>query len=812
MGITKEQFIKEFKRRLTDEYALDVKDATPEELYQTLAAVVKSGYSDIWRKTWKNYIKEDQKQVYYFSIEFLPGRLLKSNLLNMGWYELVDSAFKEMGLSLDEIAEAERDMALGNGGLGRLASTFMDSSASDGLPVNGNGIRYKYGLFKQKFVDGYQVELPNEWLNQGNVWEVARESKAVDVKFGGQVYLEEVDGVLQPVYKDPYIIRAVPYDTGIVGYKNNHVNTMRLWDAQIPASEEVKFPTIESRRKVEDLTSVLYPDDSNEEGRLLRLRQEYFFVSAGLQSIVRHYKKYGKPMSEISDHISVHINDTHPAMCVAEFMRILLDDEKMGWDEAFDQTVKTMSYTNHTIMSEALEKWPVSLIERVQPRIMQIIAEIDRRYALELAERAETDLISGTRIVNNGIVHMAHLAIIGSHSTNGVAKLHTDLLEQDVLKDFYHLYPERFNNKTNGITIRRWLQIADPRLAKIIDKTIGTKWRGNPKELHNLATHLNDRRLIADIGKAKHQNKVDLAKYIKQTTGIVVSPDAIFDVQVKRLHAYKRQLLNLLKIVKYYLDLKDDPKKDVVPRVFIFGAKAAPSYHYAKSIIKCINEVGNLINNDKTIKDKLKVVFLEDYGVSLAERIIPAADVSEQISTATKEASGTSNMKFMLDGALTVATLDGANIEIKDYVGEDNIFIFGLKKEEVLQYEADHSYQASDYYANDPILHRVLDAFVDGTIPSISAEGAEIFNSLVHANDEYFVLRDFEDYLRAQGEVEKTYRNPSLWNKKCLVNIANAGYFSSDYTIQKYADEIWHVAPSDPLDGKDCGANGQYPL
>lgn len=812
MGITKEQFIKEFKRRLTDEYALDVKDATPEELYQTLAAVVKSGYSDIWRKTWKNYIKEDQKQVYYFSIEFLPGRLLKSNLLNMGWYELVDSAFKEMGLSLDEIAEAERDMALGNGGLGRLASAFMDSSASDGFPVNGNGIRYKYGLFKQKFVDGYQVELPNEWLNQGNVWEVARESKAVDVKFGGQVYLEEVDGVLQPVYKDPYIIRAVPYDTGIVGYKNNHVNTMRLWDAQIPASEEVKFPTIESRRKVEDLTSVLYPDDSNEEGRLLRLRQEYFFVSAGLQSIVRHYKKYGKPMSEISDHISVHINDTHPAMCVAEFMRILLDDEKMGWDEAFDQTVKTMSYTNHTIMSEALEKWPVSLIERVQPRIMQIIAEIDRRYALELAERAETDLISGTRIVNNGIVHMAHLAIIGSHSTNGVAKLHTDLLEQDVLKDFYHLYPERFNNKTNGITIRRWLQIADPRLAKIIDKTIGTKWRGNPKELHNLATHLNDRRLIADIGKAKHQNKVDLAKYIKQTTGIVVSPDAIFDVQVKRLHAYKRQLLNLLKIVKYYLDLKDDPKKDVVPRVFIFGAKAAPSYHYAKSIIKCINEVGNLINNDKTIKDKLKVVFLEDYGVSLAERIIPAADVSEQISTATKEASGTSNMKFMLDGALTVATLDGANIEIKDYVGEDNIFIFGLKKEEVLQYEADHSYQASDYYANDPILHRVLDAFVDGTIPSIGAEGAEIFNSLVHANDEYFVLRDFEDYLRAQGEVEKTYRNPSLWNKKCLVNIANAGYFSSDYTIQKYADEIWHVAPSEPLDGKDCGANGQYPL
>lgn len=813
MKITQERFIREFKKRLAEKYALDVKDAAPNELYQTLVSVVKSGYSEIWRNTWKSYVKDDQKQLYYFSIEFLPGRLLKSNLLNMGWYDIVEKGLKEMGLDLDTIADAEVDMALGNGGLGRLASCFMDALASEALPGNGNGIRYKYGLFKQKFVNGYQIELPNEWLTDGNNWAVARESKAVDVLMGGQVHLIDNGKYLEAIYEGADVIKAVPYDTGIVGYRNDHVNTMRLWDAQIPASEEVKYPTIEDRRRVEDLTSVLYPDDSNYDGRILRLKQEYFFTSAGLQSILRHYKKYDQPLEQISDHIAVHINDTHPALCVAEFMRLLLDEEHMDWDTAWNQTVKTMSYTNHTIMAEALEKWPLDMLEKVQPRILQIIQEIDRRFVLSLEDKKDQDFIERTRIIKDGMVKMAHLAIIGSHSTNGVAKLHTQLLENDVLRDFYELYPKRFNNKTNGITIRRWLQVADPRLAKVIDSTIGTDWRFDAEELHKLMTHKSDNRLLKKLGKVKLENKEALAKFIKRETGIEVSPNALFDVQIKRLHAYKRQLLKLLHIIKLYLDLKDDPESVKVPRVFIFGAKAAPSYHYAKAIIKCINETANLINNDPAIKGKLKVVFLENYDVSLAEKIIPAADLSEQISTATKEASGTSNMKLMLNGALTIATLDGANIEIKDRVDEDNIFIFGLTKDEVLKYEKEHNYNAKEYYDSDPTLRRVLDAFVDGTIPNIEVEGHEIYDSLLKVNDEFFVLRDFASYVKAQEEVSKVYQDKTSWNKKCLVNIANAGYFSADYTIEKYAKDIWHIEPTENATKEMKGnTNDVYPL
>lgn len=813
MKITQERFIREFKKRLAEKYALDVKDAAPNELYQTLVSVVKSGYSEIWRNTWKSYVKDDQKQLYYFSIEFLPGRLLKSNLLNMGWYDIVEKGLKEMGLDLDTIADAEVDMALGNGGLGRLASCFMDALASESLPGNGNGIRYKYGLFKQKFVNGYQIELPNEWLTDGNNWAVARESKAVDVLMGGQVHLIDNGKYLEAIYEGADVIKAVPYDTGIVGYRNDHVNTMRLWDAQIPASEEVKYPTIEDRRRVEDLTSVLYPDDSNYDGRILRLKQEYFFTSAGLQSILRHYKKYDQPLEQISDHIAVHINDTHPALCVAEFMRLLLDEEHMDWDTAWNQTVKTMSYTNHTIMAEALEKWPLDMLEKVQPRILQIIQEIDRRFVLSLEDKKAQDFIERTRIIKDGMVKMAHLAIIGSHSTNGVAKLHTQLLENDVLRDFYELYPKRFNNKTNGITIRRWLQVADPRLAKVIDSTIGTDWRFDAEELHKLMTHKSDNRLLKKLGKVKLENKEALAKFIKKETGIEVSPNALFDVQIKRLHAYKRQLLKLLHIIKLYLDLKGDPESVKVPRVFIFGAKAAPSYHYAKAIIKCINETANLINNDPAIKGKLKVVFLENYDVSLAEKIIPAADLSEQISTATKEASGTSNMKLMLNGALTIATLDGANIEIKDRVGEDNIFIFGLTKDEVLKYEKEHNYNAKEYYDSDPTLRRVLDAFVDGTIPNIEVEGHEIYDSLLKVNDEFFVLRDFASYVKAQEEVSKVYQDKTSWNKKCLVNIANAGYFSADYTIEKYAKDIWHIEPTENATKEMKGnTNDVYPL
>jgi starch phosphorylase len=569
-----------------------------------------------------------------------------------------------------------------------------------------------------------------------------------------------------------------------------------------------KYPTIEDRRQIEDITSVLYPDDSNENGRLLRLKQEYFFVSAGIQSIIRHYKKYGEPIEKINEKVAIHINDTHPAMCVAEFMRILLDEEHLPWKTAWEQTVKTMSYTNHTIMAEALETWSIPMLNEIQPRILQIIAEIDHRFVTTLADKYDGGLIERTRIISGGRVHMAHLAIIGSHSTNGVAQLHTDLLKSDVLHDFYTLYPDRFNNKTNGIAHRRWLQLANSRLSKVIDQTIGTAWRTDAKQLLQLVDHRTDQGLLENLAQVKLANKTALAELIKQQTGVVVSPKAIFDVQIKRLHAYKRQLLNLLRIVKLYLDLKQNPDLEIVPRVFIFGAKAAPSYHYAKSIIKCINEVAQLVNHDETIQDKLKVIFLENYGVSLAEKIIPAADVSEQISTASKEASGTSNMKLMLNGALTVATLDGANVEIREHVGEDNIFIFGLTKEEVYQYYRDHSYHSLDYYQKDPVIHRVVDALVDGTIPNISAEGHEIYDSLTYLNDEFFVLRDFEDYLRAQDKVDETYRDPQKWYQMSLINIANACWFSSDETVSRYAEDIWHVKPLAKKGDQDV----KYPL
>ena len=741
-------------------------------------------------------MEDGKKQIYYFSIEFLPGRLLMSNLLNMGWLETVRDALKDLDIDLDEIAEVEKDMALGNGGLGRLASAFMDSLASDGLPGNGNGIRYRYGLFKQKFIDGYQIELPNEWLDSGNPWEIRRESKSVTVRLGGKVYLVDRGSYLEPVYEGAQLIKAVPYDTAIVGYKNGTVNTMRLWDAEIPSSEETKYRTIEQRREVEDLVSVLYPDDSKESGRILRLKQEYFFVSAGIQSIVRHFKKYNKSMNKIGEYIGIHINDTHPAMSVAELMRILVDEEHMSWDDAWKQTVAVMSYTNHTIMAEALEKWPVHIMQQVQPRILQIIQEIDRRFVEEKQGKYARDMIERTRIIKDNQVRMANLSIIGSHSTNGVAKLHTELLKDDVLHDFYVMYPERFNNKTNGITDRRWLQIANPELSKVLDKAIGTEWRQDPTKLQKLLKHQNDNKVLNQIANAKLKNKERLAKFIEKETGIKVSTDAIFDVQTKRLHAYKRQLLKLMHIVKLYLDIKQGKvASDFQPRVFIFGAKAAPSYYYAKAIIKCINEVANMVNNDPEIGDKLKVVFLEDYRVSLAEKIIPAANISEQISLASKEASGTSNMKLMLNGALTVATLDGANIEIKDYVGEDNIFIFGLTKDEVYDYYNNGNYHSYDYYNNHEEIRRVLNAFVDGTIPNCQAEGQEIFDSLTKYNDEYFVLRDFESYVNIQEMVDRTYGNKRHWNQMSLVNIAYGGMFSSDDTIKRYAEDIWNISP-----------------
>lgn len=798
MNLTKEQFKQDFEAKLVADYASTVEKAGGQERFVTLARVVRNYYSQIWAKDNRYKDQTQKKQAYYFSIEFLPGKMLKSNLLNLGILPLVREGLADLGIDLEDVAKQEADMAIGNGGLGRLASCFMDSLASTGLPGNGNGIRYRYGLFKQKIIDGYQVELPDSWLDNDNPWEVRRFDKAVEIHFGGEVWLEDDgNGNLKPHYKNQERVLAVPYDVPMVGYENSTVNNMVLWRSEVPHDIDVQFQNLDYMRQTAMLTAELYPDDSNYDGRLLRLKQEYFFVSAGLQRIIGHYKSTRSDLTKIAQFIAVHINDTHPALCVPEFMRILVDEENLSWERAWDLTVKVMSYTNHTILPEAMEKWPEDMVRSLLPRIYQIILEIDRRRTKDLLPKVGPTLVHNTRIVKDGQIHMAHLSIIGSHSTNGVAKLHSDLLKDIVLHDFYTIYPERFNNKTNGIAERRWLQVSNERLSEVIDNTIGQTWRKDLNDLTLLRNFQEDENVLRQIQQAKRHDKVRLAKLIKEKNGIEVNPEAIFDVQVKRLHAYKRQLLNVLHILKLYFDIKDNPNLEMVPRVFIFGAKAAPGYHYAKSIIKSINEIANLINNDSDVDGRIKVVFLENYNVSLAEQIIPGADVGEQISLASKEASGTSNMKFMLNGALTIGTLDGANIEIKDAVGDENIFIFGLNAEEVYGYYERGNYNSRDIYEQNPTVHRILNSFIDGTIPRIHNEGQEIFDSLTTYNDEYFVLRDFNDYVRAQQDLEKHYKNDLAWAKSSLLNIANAGGFSSDRTIREYADEIWNIKSKD---------------
>ena len=796
MELTKEQFLQDFKDILHEEQLIKVEDATPAELFQTLAHTIRKYITPMWLERRNKLVEDKQKIAYYFSIEFLPGRMLETNLLNLGILDVVKEAFDELGVDFMAVKQAERDMALGNGGLGRLAAAFMDSLATTGYPGFGNGIRYRYGLFKQKIVDGYQVELPDDWFGSlGNVWETRKDHDVVDVKIFGNVYLQaNEDGRIIPVYENSQTLRAVPYDVPQIGFENDTVNNLRLWDVEIPEEYELDYPTIEARRKVQDITAILYPDDSNYEGKELRLIQEYFMTSAGLQTIIKSYRKQGLPLEQIHEKVSVHINDTHPAVAPAEFMRLLLDDCGLEWADAWNATVQTMSYTNHTILSEALEKWDAELFKNVLPRVYQIILEIDNRYIADMAARGiDPQVIEHTRIVKDNQVHMAHLAIIGGHSVNGVAKLHTELLKEDTLRDFYAIYPEKFNNKTNGIIQRRWLQIADEPLSNEIDHLIGKGWRTNIHELRKLLDYKDDQHVLSEFYNVKQEAKARLATFIKESTGVEVSTKAIFDVQVKRLHAYKRQLLNLLHILKLYWDLKDNPDKDMVPRVFIFGAKAAPGYHFAKSVIKLINEVANLVNNDESLQGKLKVIFLENYRVSLAELIIPAADVSEQISLASKEASGTSNMKFMMTGAITLATLDGANIEIKDEVGDDNIVIFGMDKDEVYDHYARHDYDSRGVYENNPIIHRVVDSFVDGTLPNVRNEGSEIYEALITHNDEYFLLEDFASYMAAQEKIDQLYRDKKLWARMSLVNIATSDKFTSDDTIEQYAKEIWNL-------------------
>ena len=796
MQVTKEQFIRDFKDTLHEEQLIKISVASDTELFYALAKLVKKYYTNIWIDRNRQLTENKQKVAYYFSIEFLPGRMLETNLLNLGILDLAKEAFNDLGVDFQTVKDAEHDMALGNGGLGRLAAAFMDSLATTGYPGFGNGLRYQYGLFKQRIIDGYQVELPDAWFgSRGNVWEVRKDHDIVTVKLFGNVYLKaDDDGKLKPVYDGAQILNAVPYDVPQIGFENDVINNLRLWDVEIPEEYELDYPTLESRRRIQDITAILYPDDTSYEGKELRLIQEYFMTSAGLQTIIKAYLKQGLPLEEIYKKVSVHINDTHPAVAPAEFMRLLIDEYGIEWEDAWQATIRTMSYTNHTILSEALEKWNADLFKNVLPRVYQIILEIDNRFVAEMAKKGiRPDIIENTRIVKDNLVHMANLAIIGGHSVNGVAKLHTELLKTDTLKDFYILYPEKFNNKTNGIVQRRWTQIAAPELSVAIDRTIGNEWRKDIHELRKLLAFKDDQAVLDDFYQVKQVAKERLAKYILEKTGIVLSTNAIFDVQVKRLHAYKRQLLNVLNIMRIYLDLKENPDLDMVPRVFIFGAKAAPGYHFAKSVIKVINEIANLVNNDQSLQNKLKVVFLENYNVSLAELIIPAADVSEQISLASKEASGTSNMKFMMTGAVTLATLDGANIEIKDEVGDDNIVIFGMDKDAVYDHYAKHDYFSRGLYESNPQIRRIVDSFVNGTIPNCQHEGMEIYEALITHNDEYFLLEDLESYIAAQEQIDRLYRDKTRWAQMSLVNIATSDKFTSDDTIREYAKEIWQL-------------------
>lgn len=806
---TKEEIKNDYLKRLTFTFAEDISQATLEHKYFALGKLIKDYLTEKWAETNKIYKERKVKQTYYFSMEFLIGRLLETNLINLGIRDLCEEALKELGINFNELVSYEEDAGLGNGGLGRLAACFIDSMASLSLPAHGNGIRFKHGLFKQKIENGYQVEQLDDWLKKDFVWEIKRADKSVNVRFGGNVYLKEVNGKLTPVYENPEIIRAVPYDVPVPGYQTMNVNTLRLWSADMP-EKPINLSTLqrgeylsylEQRYSVEEISQVLYPDDTSLEGKRLRLKQEYFFTSAGIQSIVRSFLKLGEPITELHDYVAIHINDTHPAVAVAELMRILLDDYELDWDTAWRITVKTCAYTNHTIMAEALEKWDVNVFKKLLPRIYMIIEEINRRFCQEVADRYYNDWgkVNNMSIIQYNNIKMANLAIVGSHSINGVAWLHTEILKNRELKDFYEMYPDRFNNKTNGITHRRWLVKANRPLTDLFIELYGGSedWLKDTSSMKKLLEYKDDKKILKRLAQIKADKKLEMAKFVKEQYGITIDPKSIFDVQVKRLHAYKRQLLNLFHIMYLYNELKANPNLDIVPRTFFFGAKAAPGYSLAKQVIKLINTVAEKINNDKSIKGKIKVIFLENYGVSLAEKIIPAGDVSEQISTASKEASGTGNMKFMMNGAITLATLDGANVEIDQAVGRDNIVVFGLTSQEVMHYNAFGGYNMRDVFDNDPRLQKIIDQITNGYYGVNSSEFSMILDDLFNKNDEFFVLKDFDAYVKAQEKIDRLYRDQEKWQQMCLINIANSGIFSSDNTIRRYADEIWNIKSCD---------------
>ncbi|AZB44111.1 glycogen/starch/alpha-glucan phosphorylase [Bacillus sp. FJAT-42376] len=797
MFSSKESFQKSFLKRLEMTYGKTFRESTSRDQYNTLGHMVREYISTNWIQTNEKHRSANNKQVYYFSIEFLLGTLMGQNLLNLGIRDVVERGLEELGISLTAIEESESDAGLGNGGLGRLAACFLDSLASLDLPGHGCGIRYKHGLFDQKIADGYQVEYPEQWLRHGNVWEVRKPDQAVDISFWGSVESREADGRLEFQHIAPETVVAVPYDMPMIGYQTNTVNTLRLWSAEPAHHPPLNRDLLTYKRETEAVSEFLYPDDTHDEGKILRLKQQYFLVSSSLQSIIRSYRKKNGSLHDFHERIAIHINDTHPVLAIPELMRILLDEEKMEWDEAWHITTKTISYTNHTTLSEALEKWPIYLFKPLLPRIYMIVEEINERYCQALWDRYPGDWnrIEQMAILAHGLVKMAHLAIAGSHSVNGVAKIHSDILKMREMKLFYEFEPEKFNNKTNGIAHRRWLLKANPELAHLITEAIGDSWVKDPDQLIQLKRFIYDEGMKEKSGEIKQRRKELLARRIFEQSSMKIDPSSIFDVQVKRLHAYKRQLLNVLHIMYLYNRIREDSNFSVYPRTFIFGAKASPGYYYAKKVIKLINSLAEKVNSDPKVSKMIKVVFMENYRVSLAESIFPAADISEQISTASKEASGTGNMKFMMNGALTLGTLDGANVEILESVGPANIFTFGLTAEQVLDYYENGGYHSTEYYHHDVRIRQAADQLINGFFHETEGEFEAIYDSLLAHNDQYFVLKDFSSYAEAQQKVEKTFINKKEWQEKSLINIAHSGTFSSDRTIKEYADDIWGIKP-----------------
>ena len=798
----KEKFKKELESNVRMLFRRKLEEATPQQIYQAVAYSVKDDIIDNWIETHKAYEKQDKKMVYYMSMEFLMGRALGNNMINLLCYDDVRETLEELGLDLNLIEDQEPDAALGNGGLGRLAACFLDSLATLGYPAYGCGIRYRYGMFKQEIRDGYQVEVPDAWLEEGNPFEIKRDEYAVEVKFGGYVDVEMHNGRQKFVQKGYQSVRAVPYDMPIVGYGNHIVNTLRIWDAEainnfnLDSFDKGEYQkAVEQENLARTICEVLYPNDNHMAGKELRLKQQYFFISASVQRAIAKYKETHDDIRKFHEKVTFQLNDTHPTVAVAELMRILVDEEGLEWDEAWEITRKTCAYTNHTIMAEALEKWPIELFSRLLPRVYQIVEEINRRFVIEIQNKypGDQEKIRKMAILYDGQVRMAHLAIAGSYSVNGVARLHTDILKKRELKDFYEMMPEKFNNKTNGITQRRFLLHGNPLLASWVTDKIGDDWITNLDHLKHLKVYVDDEKCQQEFMNIKYQNKVRLAKYIKEHNGIDVDPRSIFDCQVKRLHEYKRQLMNILHVMYLYNEIKAHPDMDIVPRTFIFGAKAAAGYYTAKLTIKLINAVADKINNDPSINGKIKVVFIEDYRVSNAELIFAAADVSEQISTASKEASGTGNMKFMLNGALTLGTMDGANVEIVEEVGKENAFIFGLSADQVMEYEKNGNYNPRDVYNNNQDVRQVLTQLVNGFY---SPENPELFRALYDAlleKDTYFTLLDFDSYKEAHNRIDAAYRDEEHWARTAMLQTASAGKFSSDRTIEEYAKEMWHL-------------------